>query len=453
MRRLLPLLLLALGTALPALAQKSAATQSFPYTLQTDKLPNGLTVVRVPYPSQGIIAYVTVVRVGSRNEVEAGKTGFAHFFEHMMFKGTQRHPEGERERILGTFGFDDNAFTTDDITLYYSYGPTAGLPQLIDIEADRFRNLEYSEPSFRTEALAVLGEYHKNAAAPYLKMEETLNAAAFTKHTYRHTTLGFYDDIKAMPEAYQYSRDFFERWYTPDNAMLFIVGDFDDAQVMKLVREHYGPWNRKTSTITVPTEPPQTQPRTAHVDWPQPTQPRQVLAWHTPAASANTADSALQTVLVAYLVGPTSPAYKQLVLEKQLVETIGSDYSEHRDPHLFTLTATLKDEKDRERVRLALLKEVSNLAAGKVDAARVKAIQDNARYGALMALQTPREVGIQLGWYAGILGTPDGFQRQLANLAKVTPAQLSDFTKRYLKATNLTQLSLTPKVDAAGGTK
>ncbi|AGC43701.1 M16 family peptidase [Myxococcus stipitatus DSM 14675] len=454
MRRLLPLLLLLLGTALPALAQStSSPTQAFPYTLKTDKLPNGLTVVRVPYPSQGIVSYVTVVRVGSRNEVEAGKTGFAHFFEHMMFKGTPRHPEGERERILGTFGFDDNAFTTDDITLYYSYGPTAGLPQLIDIEADRFRNLEYAEPSFRTEALAVLGEYHKSAAAPFLKMEETLNAAAFTKHTYRHTTLGFYEDIKAMPEAYQYSRDFFQRWYTPDNTLLFIVGDFDDDQVMKLVREHYGPWDRKTSTITVPTEPPQTQPRSAHVDWPQPTQPRQVLAWHTPAASANTNNAAIQTVLVAYLVGPTSPAYKQLVLEQQLVESIGSDYVDHRDPHLFTLTATLKDERHRDRVRLALLREVSKVAAGKVDAARVKAIQDNARYGALMALQTPRDVGIQLGWYAGILGTPDGLQRHLGHLAKVTPAQLSEFTKRYLQASKLTQLSLTPKVDTAGGTK
>src|ERR671916_641167 len=130
MRRLLPLLLLLLGPALPAAAQSGAST-AFPYTLKTDRLPNGLTVVRVPYPSQGIIAYVTLVRVGSRNEVEPGKTGFAHFFEHMMFKGTKNNPEGTRERVMGTFGYDDNAFTADDVTVYYSYGPSAGLPQLI----------------------------------------------------------------------------------------------------------------------------------------------------------------------------------------------------------------------------------------------------------------------------------------------------------------------------------
>jgi zinc protease len=452
MRRLLPLLLLLLGPALPAAAQSGEST-AFPYTLKTDRLPNGLTVVRVPYPSQGIIAYVTLVRVGSRNEVEPGKTGFAHFFEHMMFKGTKNNPEGTRERVMGTFGYDDNAFTSDDVTVYYSYGPAAGLPQLIELEADRFRHLEYAEPGFRTEALAVLGEYHKNAAAPFLKMEEELNAAAFSRHTYRHTTMGFYEDIKAMPEAYAYSRTFFERWYTPDNTMLFIVGDFDDAKVMELVRQHYGPWDRKSTGVTVPAEPPQQGARTAHIDWPQPTQPRHVMAWRTPAASTSTLDAALQTLLVDYLVGPTSPAYKSLVLDKQLVESIGSDYTEHRDPHLFTLTATLKDERHRKAVQLALLQEVSRLAAGKVDAARVKAIQDNARYGALMALQTPRDVGIRLAWYAGILGTPEAFQRHLQNLAKVTPAQLSTFTKQHLTANKLILLSLTPKTASTGGTK
>ncbi|NMO21676.1 M16 family metallopeptidase, partial [Pyxidicoccus fallax] len=180
--------------------------------------------------------------------------------------------------------------------------------------------------------------------------------------------------------------------------------------------------------------------------------PRLVLAWRTPAASVNTLDAALQSVLVDYLTGPTSPAYKSLVLDKQLVERIGSDFTEHRDPHLFSLTATLKNERHRDAVRLALLKEVSNLAAGRIDAARVKAIQDHRRYGALMELQTPRDVGIQLAWYAGILGQPDAFQRHLQNLTKVTPGQLQDFTKKYLTANRLIVLGLTPKT-AAGGTK
>lgn len=453
MRRLLPLLLLLLIPALPASAQQPPdASRFFPYTLHTTRLPNGLTVVRVPFNSPGIVAYVTAVRVGSRNEVEPGRTGFAHFFEHMMFKGTKANPEGQRERLLGGYGFDDNAFTTDDITLYQVYGPTAGLEKLIALEADRFQNLEYSEPSFQTEALAVLGEYHKNAAGPDLKLEEALAKTAFTRHTYQHTTLGFYDDIQAMPQAYAYSRSFFERWYTPANTTLFIVGDFDDAQVVSQVTKAYGAWRRKPATVTIPTEPAQTKPRAVHVDWPQPTQPRHVLAWHTPAARADTPDASIQAILAEYLVGDTSPAYKELVLEKQSVESMSVYTTPHRDPYLFPIDVTLQDEKDRADVDAVLRREVKALADGKVDAARVKAIQDHLRYGLLMDLETPRDVAIDLALYAGVMGRPDALASYLKLLGTVTPQQLTLFARKYLRDTNLTVLTLTPKVSAAGGT-
>ncbi|XXF76371.1 pitrilysin family protein [Myxococcaceae bacterium GXIMD 01537] len=449
MRRLLPLLLLLLGTALPAAAQPSTSSP-FPYPLKVERLPNGLTVVRVPFRSPGLVAYYAVVRVGSRNEVEPGKTGFAHFFEHMMFKGTKKHPEGDRERIISTYGFDDNAYTTDDFTVYHSYGPTAGLDALIEVEADRFRNLEYSEPSFRTEALAVLGEYHKNAARPELKMEEELGATAFKKHTYQHTTLGFYDDIKAMPEQYAYSRTFFERWYTPDNTLLFIVGDFDDAKVMTSVREHYGPWNRKTATVSIPTEPTQRGMRTVHVDWAQPTLPRHVLAWHTPAAALQTQSAAIQAVLAPYLIGPTSPLYKQLVLEQQLVEAISSDTYAHRDPNLFGLTALLKREQDRAQVNAAMLKAVRDLASNKVDTKRLEDIKSNLAYSLPMRLETADDVAGTLAFYAGIYGTPDAVARHYENVRKVTASQLVAFAKEYLTANNLNVLSLTPQAPAGG---
>ncbi len=448
-RRFFPLLLLLLGAALPALATEQPPSPFFPYPLKVDRLPNGLTVVRVPFNSPGLIAYQTVVRVGSRNEVEPGKTGFAHFFEHMMFKGTKNFPEGEREKVISTYGFDDNAFTTDDITLYHSYGPTAGLEKLVEIEADRFRHLEYSEPSFQTEALAVLGEYHKNAAMPYLKMEEELARTVFTKHTYGHTTLGYYDDIKAMPQAYQYSRTFFERWYTPDNVLLVIVGDFNDDTLMQAVRKHYGPWDRKAATVTVPTEPPQAKERSVHIDWPQSTQPRHLHTWRTPAARLDTSDAALQTVLADYLVGPTSPLYRELVLDKQLAQSIGGDYSLHRDPHLFGLLAVLQEEGHRPAVRTAFDAAVKELASGKVDAARVEAIKSNTRYGLLMGMETAKSVATQLSWFAGIYGTPDALGRHYQKVSEVKPADLVAFARKYLTPSNRTVLTLTP----AGGKK
>lgn len=452
-RRFFPLLLLLLSAALPAAAAQpdGASSPFFPYPLQVDRLPNGLTVVRVPFDSPGLVSFQTVVRVGSRNEVEPGRTGFAHFFEHMMFKGTPLHPEGQREKILGTYGFDDNAFTTDDITLYHSYGPTAGLEKLVEIEADRFRNLQYSEPSFQTEALAVLGEYHKSAARPYLKMEEELARTVFTQHTYGHTTLGYYDDIKAMPQAYEYSRTFFERWYTPDNTLLVIVGDFDDAKLMQAVRTHYGPWERKVASVEVPSEPRQRKQRTVHIDWPHPTQPRHVLAWRTPAARLDTADAAVQSVLVEYLVGPTSPVYKELVLEKQAAQRVGSDYSPHRDPHLFTLYAELQDESHRSTVQAAFNKAIKQLATAKVDAERVEAIKSNLRYGLLMNMETAKDVALHVAWYAGIYGSPEALALHYQKVSEVQPADLVAFARKYFPAANRTILTLTPK--PAGGQK
>lgn len=452
LRRLTAALLLGMLTfATPAAAQKGKPF--FPYPLKTTVLANGLTVVRVPFDSPGMVAYYTVVRVGSRNEVEPGHTGFAHFFEHVMFKGTKNWPEGTRDALLGKLGFNENAFTSDDVTVYHQTGPSSALEKLIEVEADRFRNLDYSEQTFQTEAKAVLGEYHKNAANPELKIEEELGATAFKAHTYQHTTLGFYEDIKKMPGYYEYSKQFFKRWYTPDNTLIFVVGDFDDAQLMGWIEKHYGPWQGKAAAITIPVEPPQAEPRSVGIDWPSPTLPRHLHAWHTPASKPDTQDGAIQNILAAYLAGPTSPLYKELVLEKQLAEQVGSGYFDHRDPHLFTLVATLKDEKNRPAVQAAFDAAVKELASGKVDKRRFQAVKDNLRYGLLMSLETPSQVALQLAYTAGILGPPDALDRLYRNIAAVKPAQLSKFAQKYLVDANRTVLTLTPKAAGQGGDK
>ncbi|MBX5482045.1 MAG: insulinase family protein [Myxococcaceae bacterium] len=416
----------------------------FPYELKVSTLPNGLTVVRVPFHSPGLVAYYSVARVGSRNEVEPKHTGFAHFFEHMMFKGTAAHPEGSREKILAKGGFDDNAYTTDDFTTYHSYGPSSALKELVEVEADRFKNLSYSEPSFQTEAKAVLGEYHKNAARPELKLEETLLSTAFTKHTYQHTTLGFYDDIKAMPGYYEYSKEFFRRWYTPDNVVLVIVGDFDDAQLMGWIAKNYGDWKGHKADVKIPAEPSQGELCAATLPWEGPALPRLMLAWHTPAARLDTRDAAIQEVLAAYLVGPTSELHKELVLDRQLLESITSWYYPHRDPNLFTIDATLKDEKNREAALDRINKAIRDLVSNRVDGKRVEAIKSNARYGILMNLESPDDVAGQLAQFIGVYGDPMALEKHLQNIAMVKPQDLVQFARRYFIARNRTEISLVP---------
>jgi zinc protease len=437
-------------TGLAAAAAPPAPSKStvFPYPIHVDTLPNGLTVARVPFPSTGLVAFYTVVRVGSRNEIEPGHSGFAHFFEHVMFKGTPRYPTGKREALLGKLGFNDNAFTSDDVTVYHSYGPSASLDLLIDIESDRFQNLAYPEATFQTEAKAVLGEYHKNAAFPDLKIEEKLHATAFTKHPYQHTTLGFYDDIKAMPDKYKYSLEFFKRWYRPENVSLFIVGDFDDAKVMEQVRSHYGAWKSAPIQVDIPAEPPQRSTRSVHIDWPSATLPRHVLAWHTPASTTRTNSTAVQTVLGAYLTGPTSPLFKDLVLKRQLAESISADTTPHRDPSLFVIDVKLKEERNRAEVKKALDKAIKELVSGKVDAKRLADIKSHMVYSAPMEMETADDVAEQLAWYAGIMGDTDALLKTYDEIAKVTPAQIVEFVKKYFPVANRTTLTLTSKPGA-----
>src|SRR5712692_1447039 len=325
---LLAALMAAPSTDLPA------SSKAFPFPTEVHSLKSGLRLVLVPYDSPGLVAYYTLMRVGSRNEVEQGRSGYAHFFEHMMFTGTKAHPAREYDDVMTSLGLSTNAFTDNDLTVYHLYGPARALPTSIEYEADRFANLDYTEAAFRTEAGAILGEYLKSASNPEQKLAEKMMETAYTTHTYRHTTIGFLDDIKNMPAGFEYSRQFFRRYYTPDNATIFVVGDFDKTTTLSMIENAYGAWKGKLDAAPIPVEPRQTKHRRGQVEWNTPTLPRLWIAWHAPSANELKL-AAVQNLMTAYLFGPTSPLYQSLVLGKQLVDSMDATYGDHRDPYLF----------------------------------------------------------------------------------------------------------------------
>ncbi len=195
--------LLLLMVAFSSFAQQAAMNNILPYPIYQKKLKNGLNVVTIPYDSPGIASFYIVMRVGSRDEVEAGKSGFAHFFEHMMFRGTDKYPSEKYSETLKSTGASANANTSLDRTLYHMTGNAAMLDKMFEIEADRFMNLKYSVQQFKTEAGAVKGEYTKNYSSPYAQLNEKMSDAAFTSHTYKHTTMGFFNDVVDMPNQYE----------------------------------------------------------------------------------------------------------------------------------------------------------------------------------------------------------------------------------------------------------
>jgi len=434
-------LLAALVAASAPAAPAADASKAYPFPVEMHALPNGLRVAFIQYDAPGLVAYYTLMRVGSRNEVEKGRSGFAHFFEHMMFRGTKQHSAEEYSQTMTRLGLNTNAFTSEDMTVYHLYGPARSLPTIIEYEADRFQNLSYDEPAFRTEAGAILGEYVKSASNPGQKMYEKMVETAFTRHTYGHTVIGYLKDIENMPSGYEYSRQFFRRYYTPDNTTIFVAGDFDRPATLALIEKAYGGWKGKLDAMPVPREQKQRQSRRAQVDWDKPTLPRLWITWHTSGAD-DLKRAAVQNLLNAYLFGPTSTLYQNLVLGKQLVDSMEPTYNDHRDPYLFGVIILVKDAKNLRTVETAVLREIKNLAGGRVDAKRLEAVRSNLRYSNIMGLDTADSGAVTLAVSTALTGDVNYLNKEFDAVAQVQPRDLQEFAKQHFMDLNRTTVTL-----------
>src|ERR671920_479912 len=265
---------------------------TYPYTI--DDLPNGLRLVTVPTDYPNLVSLYVVVSAGSRNEVEAGKSGFAHFFEHIMFRGSENYPSEKREEIFKRAGADTNAYTTDDRTVYHATFSKEDLDEIMAVEADRFQRLKYTPEQFKTEAKAVKGEYDKNSANPFSKINEVMRETAFKKHTYAHTTMGYLKDIEDMPNQYEYSQQFFSRFYRPEYATVVVVGDITRERALELTKKYWGDWKRGE-------------------------------------------DKAALDLFQQIAFGENSDLFQQLVLKEQKVDVLEADFEHKADPELFAV--------------------------------------------------------------------------------------------------------------------
>jgi zinc protease len=412
----------------------------YPY-VQTD-LPNGLRLITVPTDYPNIVALYIVVGVGSRNEVEAGKSGFAHFFEHMMFRGTKKNPPQKWEATMKSAGAATNAFTSDDLTAYHATFSKEGLAPILELEADRFQNLEYGEPSFRTEALAVNGEYNKNSSNPTQKLFEKLRETAFDAHTYKHTTMGFLTDIKAMPEQYEYSKQFFQRFYRPEYTTIIVAGDVKPDQVKALVEKHWGGWKRGNYAPEIPKEAPQTAERTAHVDWPVKTAPWVSIGYKVPAYTDAAKDSAALDIISALAFGPTSPAYQRLVLQEQKVDAIIGSYANHVDPYLFISFSRVKQDKDVDAVRDTIVSTLNGFKDTLVDKTRLDAVRKNLRYRFALNLDNSEAIAQTLAYAVALRRSPETLNKLYAMYDQLTPEDLREVARKYFVENGRTIVTL-----------
>lgn len=431
--------------------------------MTVDRLDTGLTVVTVPYSAGGATAFYTLIQAGSRDEVEPGKSGYAHLFEHLMFRGTEKMSAGEYEKRMQALGSDNNAFTTDDFTLYTPTIPGASLGELIDVEADRFQHLSYAPAAYKDETGAVLGELHKDVSNPWWKIDEALRELAFKKHTYGHTVIGYQRDVAAMPGAYEYSRSFFKRFYTPDDAVVFVVGDVDRAKVLDHVKKAYAGWQGRRAETKAAAEPEQTEARRKDVVWKGPTTPRLAIGWKVPAASASMRDVAALTVIAAFAFGEPSELYQRLVVKEQRVLELSCDPDDaiHKDPGLFRVDAKLKPGEPPGGVIDTIQADIDALAKGEIDPTRLDAARSHIKGRMVLEMQTPDAVAARLAFFHAVAGSPGKLEEFVAELARVTKDDVARAAK-YLTVSRRNVVTLAgpaqirgpvPKAVAKGGRK
>ncbi len=422
----------------------TAQAKAFPFPTTEKTLPNGLRVFVVEYDSPGLVAYYSVVRTGSRNEVEPGKSGFAHFFEHMMFRGTAQFPTEKYNATIKAMGADSNAFTSDDMTVYHILAGATALPTIVTIEADRFQHLQYSEAEFQKEARAVLGEYNKGASDPLQPMVEALYDHAFTSHTYKHTTIGFLRDIEDMPNQFAYSRQFFDRYYRPDNVILLVVGDVTADKVLPLIEQHYGAWSTGPARPPIPSEPPQTHEQRVTVPWKGASLPMLLIGFHTPAFSTTNIDSAALEVLAELVFAERSPLFRRLVLEEQKVEHVDGSEERHVDPNLFTILARVKDGKDLPYVESAIYDEIARVAAQGTDDKTLAEVVSHTRYAFAGSLSTADRVALVGSEFLALTGKLSTIDDTFALLSRVTVADVKRVAAKYFTPENRTVVVLKP---------
>jgi zinc protease len=412
-------------------AGAAMAGNIFPYQYTRETLPNGLTVVLLPMESPGLVAYYSVVRTGSRDEVEPGKSGFAHFFEHMMFRGTKKYPGPVYDSIMTSIGADANAYTTDDYTAYHINFATEDLERVIELESDRFQNLHYEEREFQTEAGAVYGEYRKSITNPYTVLNEKLQDLAYDLHTYKHTTIGFEADIKAMPAGFEYSRSFFRRFYRPENVVVLVVGDIKTAETLALVTKYYGAWERGYVAPAILPEPPQKEDRSAEVTYPGKTLPIIDIGFKGGAFDPNDRNYVAALLLGDLAFGENSDLYKKLVIQEQKVQFIGSSIPMNRDVPLFEIYSMVKKEEDIATVREEVYRTIGQFQATPVDAGKLADIKRRNKYGFLIGLDTPDNVAGRLARLVAITGGIEVVDQLYRQFDTITPEDIQNSAKKY----------------------
>jgi zinc protease len=429
-RVLLPLLF----ACLPALHGQNL-------NIQTHQLPNGMKLLVQEDPSIPNIAFYTFYRVGSRNEHE-GITGLSHFFEHMMFNGAKKYGKGEFDHAMEGAGGSNNAYTSNDVTVYQDWVPASDLELIFDLEADRIQYLAFDPKVVDSERQVVYSERrlsvdNNNFGILY----EQLNAAAFEAHPYHWPVLGWPSDIEKW--TIDDLKTYHAMAYSPTNATVVVVGGVKAAEVFALADKYFAPIPAHDPPPPVRTVEPVQLGEKRIVVHKMAQLPILAVAYHVPNAMSSDyyALSLLDTLLTT---GQSSRLYHSLVDQQQLALSADTQFGPRFDPSLFVFFAQPRAGVAPEKVESAFYDELDKLKTAPIDEHELQKARNQAIATHYRSLRSINQRANTIGEYEVFFGDWRKVMTVEEQYNKVTAADIQRVAKQYFSADNRTVATLIP---------
>jgi zinc protease len=419
-------------------------TQSMPHPIEFKEtvLTNGLRIVTHEDHSTPVINLQMWYHVGSKDE-KAGRTGFAHLFEHLMFQGSANVKPDQHDKIINASGGTSNAYTNDDVTVYWETFPANYLEKVLWLEADRLASLDVSEETFKREREVVKEErLTRIENPPYGDLVEQLYDAAFVEHPYKHLTIGSMADLNAA--TIQDVRNFFKMYYVPNNATMVIAGDFRTEQALELVKTYFGgiPKGQTALTRNNVQEPSQQKERRLSRSKPVPL-PAYVAGYHIPPDGHPDA----YPLTIASMIlsqGRSSRIYQSIVYDKQLAVEADASGNFTEDPNLFFAVLIMNRGASIEEGEKAMNAEIMRLTSEPVTDKELQKAKNSIRSDYTFGRESVQQKAGALGHAAVIHNDLSSINKEYDLFMKVTKEDIIRVAKAYLKPENRTVLIVNP---------
>ncbi len=413
------------------------------------KLANGLRVILSEDHTAPVYSIVVHYNVGSRDE-RKGRTGFAHLFEHMMFKGSDNVGPGEHFMLIFNNGGTMNGTTNKDRTLYFETLPANQLDLGIFLEADRMRSLAITKDNLDNQRNAVQEERRQGLDnQPYGRAEEAIDELAYDNFAYEHSVIGSMADLNAA--SVEDVASFFKMYYAPNNAVLAIVGDIDPKVTLEKVRKAFEPIPAQPAPPKVDmTEPKQTAERRLALDDALARLARVDMAFKVPPRTSDD-DDAVRVLATILSGGRSSRFFQKVVREQQLAASVNAGRDASVGPGLFTVSAMVAPGKTPEAVEAAVIAEIERVKAGPIEQWEIEKARNNSKRAVVAGLTSSLNRGTQLAEFASVFGDTGRINQRADRIARVTAADVQRVAAAYLTAENRTVVVTKPKPAAAKG--